>query len=75
MIRLIRASDHLEFLLNANAVRSYKAQHSGTMITLRDGELVEVKNSVTDIMEKIEAWQKGKKTDDLPPSPLDPQEV
>ncbi len=75
MIRLIRACDSLEILLNASAIRSYREDGAKTLITLCDGECVEVKNDVTDVMEKIDAWQKGLADDQTPAQATEPQDL
>ncbi len=75
MIRLIRVSDSLEILLNAANIRSAIEEESKTLITLGNGECVEVKNRAVDVMEKIDAWQKGMGSDEESIRTLDPQEV
>jgi len=75
MIRLIRSSDSLEILLNADNISSYLEEGSTTLIKLCDGECIEVKNKATDVMEKIDAWQSGRASDEENTIPLNPQEV
>ena len=75
MIRLIRAGDGMEILLNAAAISSYIEEDQKTLICLLDGEKIEVKNRSADIKEKIDAWQKGMTSDDPPARNTDLQEV
>jgi uncharacterized protein YlzI (FlbEa/FlbD family) len=75
MIRLIRCLDNLEILLNADQIRSYAEEGSVTRIMLNDGEVLDVKNQVIDIQEKIEAWQKGMAEDPERTEIHDPDEA
>lgn len=75
MIRLIR-KDGVEILLNVDLIKSIEKTPE-TVITLTNGEKVEVKNAVGDITEKIRAYRIGlqdgklKKSEDADPSDKD----
>ena len=57
MIRLFRL-DGLELMLNVNLIKEIKAGHP-TVLTLVNGETIEVKNTLTDVLTKIRAHRKG----------------
>lgn len=62
MIRLIR-TDGMEILINSNMIESLNLGEPesgiGTVITLGTGEQVLVKNTRSDIMQKIGAYRMG----------------
>jgi len=57
MIRLYRL-DGTEFLLNVNLIARVEAMPE-TVITLLSGEIVKVKNTMTDVTVKIKASRMG----------------
>lgn len=57
MIRLIRA-DGTEILLNVDLIQSVECTPE-TVITLTDGDRITVKNTVTDVVTKVNAYQTG----------------
>jgi uncharacterized protein YlzI (FlbEa/FlbD family) len=57
MIRLFRL-DGLELMLNVDVIKDIKPGHP-TVLTLLNGEKIEVKNSLTDVLTKIRAHRKG----------------
>ena len=57
MIRLIR-KDGVEILLNTDAIQSANDK-DGTVITMVDGEKLEVKNTLYDVAQKTKAFVKG----------------
>jgi len=57
MIRLIR-QDGVEILLNVDIIKSIRGT-GPTVITLANGEKLEVKNHSRDITEKIKAYKAG----------------
>jgi uncharacterized protein YlzI (FlbEa/FlbD family) len=57
MIRLFRL-DGLELMLNADMIKDIRAGHP-TVLTLVNGETIEVKNTLTDVLTKIRAHRMG----------------
>lgn len=62
MIRLIR-QDGVEILLNVDAIKSIQGKDP-TVITLNNGEKLNVKNHFLDITEKIKAYRIGFELED-----------
>jgi len=62
MIRLIR-QDGVEILLNVDAIKSIQGKDP-TVITLNNGEKLNVKNHPSDITEKIKAYRIGFELED-----------
>jgi uncharacterized protein YlzI (FlbEa/FlbD family) len=62
MIRLIR-QDGVEILLNVDTIKSIQGM-GPTVITMTNGEKLEVKNHPRDITEKIKAYKAGIEMDD-----------
>ena len=62
MIRLIR-QDGVEILLNVDAIKAIQGKDP-TVITLNNGEKLNVKNHSSDITEKIEAYRIGFELED-----------
>jgi uncharacterized protein YlzI (FlbEa/FlbD family) len=58
MIRLFR-HDGLEIMLNIDMIKDISAGPP-TMLTLTDGEKIEVKNTQSDVLMKIRACRKGR---------------
>lgn len=59
MIRVIRV-DSQEILLNANLVQNLTpVENDGTVVRLKTGEDVHVKNQYKDIIQKIQAYRTG----------------
>jgi uncharacterized protein YlzI (FlbEa/FlbD family) len=57
MIRLFRL-DGLELMLNINLIKDIQTGPP-TVITLFNGEMIQVKNTLTDVLTKIRAYRKG----------------
>ncbi len=57
MIRLFR-HDGLELMLNVDMIKDITAGAS-TMITLINGEKIQVKNTLVDVLTKIRAYRQG----------------
>lgn len=57
MIRLFRL-DGLELMLNVDMIKDIKTGPP-LVITLLNGETIQVKNSMTDVLTKIKAYRKG----------------
>jgi flagellar protein FlbD len=57
MIRLIK-TDGVEFLLNVDLIKSIE-EIPETVITLINGEKIEVKNNIQDVLTKISAYRIG----------------
>ncbi len=57
MIRLLR-SDGMEILLNVALIRSMEWK-AGTIVTLVNDERIAVKNSIDDILIKMQAYRHG----------------
>ncbi|MBN2346469.1 MAG: flagellar FlbD family protein [Candidatus Aminicenantes bacterium] len=62
MIRLFR-HDGLELMLNVDMIKEI---HAGppTVLILIDGERIQVKNKLGDVMIKIRAWRQGLEAED-----------
>jgi len=59
MIRLIR-EDGIEILLNTETIQQVGlGEERGAIITLKNGEILKVKNPVYDIVQKTKAYTKG----------------
>ena len=57
MIRLFR-QDGLEFMLNVDLIKDIAADPD-TIITLLNGEKIQVKNTLSDVVTKIKAYRIG----------------
>jgi len=57
MIRLFRL-DGLEMMLNVDMIEEIKPGPP-LVVCLRNGEAIQVKNSMTDVLTKIKAYRKG----------------
>lgn len=57
MIRLFRR-DGLEFMLNVDLIKDIAADPD-TIITLLNGEKIQVKNTLSDVVTKIKAYRIG----------------
>lgn len=58
MIRLIRL-DGVEFLLNTELIKTIE-RDKNTVITLKTGEKISVKNTESDVIQKIKALRIGR---------------
>lgn len=67
MIRLFR-QDGLEFMLNIDLIKDINADPT-TVITLLNGEKIQVKNTLTDVLTKIKACQIGKEDENRADEP------
>ena len=67
MIRLFR-QDGLEFMLNIDLIKDIK-DDPATVITLSNGEKIEVKNTLTDVLTKIKACRIGKEDENRADEP------
>lgn len=67
MIRLFRL-DGLEIMLNTDQIKEI-APGPPTVLTLLDGETLQVKNTSVDVMTKIRAQRKGREDEERTQSP------
>ncbi len=68
MIRLFR-HDGLEVMLNTDMIKEI-APGPPTVLTLLDGETLQVKNTPVDVMTKIRAQRKGREDEERELSPV-----
>jgi uncharacterized protein YlzI (FlbEa/FlbD family) len=78
MIRLFR-HDGLEFMLNIDMIKDISADPD-TVITLRNGETIRVKNKIDDVVTKIKACRSGieeenREFEDVPAKGEQPKKV